>query len=243
MSTLIYPFLNPLLPLLLLTAFAYYFFSNKRRYVFLFSFVLFYFFSMSFPVRKLVQNREFQHLPLELSSLNYQDHYNIIVLGSGKNDDVRLSENLRLSQEVLSRLIEALKWCKRLPNFTLICSGPVGQGDKSQALLLKETAVMLGIDASRIQLLEDVHNTQSEAEQYVKFFNTETPIILCTSALHMTRAKAWFEHFGVRKIHPAPANYKAAQQPLTLQRFLPQWSSHKLWQSYLKERIGVLVIS
>jgi uncharacterized SAM-binding protein YcdF (DUF218 family) len=139
-------------------------------------------------------------------------------------------------------LVEAIKWCNRLPHFTLICSGPIGKGDKSQALLLKETAIALGVESQQIKLLEQVHNTKTEAEQYVQLFEKDTPLILCSSALHLNRAKAWFEYSGVRKIYPAPANFKAAQEPISLKSFLPQWSSYKLWQSYFKERIGLLLI-
>ncbi len=192
-------------------------------------------FSIPYPIHKLVQNREFSNLPLESAALNTNQHYHIMVLGTGKNNDPLLSENLRLSQEVLARFVEALKWCKRLPEYTLVCSGPLVRGDKSQAVLLKETAVMLGIPPQHIQLIDQGVNTKTEAAHYVQKFGKHNSLILCISALHMKRAKAWFYDLGLRNIYPAPSHYKAPHAAVALDSWIPSMSSFFTWQEYLKE--------
>jgi uncharacterized SAM-binding protein YcdF (DUF218 family) len=158
-----------------------------------------------------------------------------MVLGAGKNNDPLRSENLRLSQEVLARLFEAVKRCKRLPEYTLVCSSPLVRGDKSQAVLLKETAVMLGIPPQHIQLIDQGVNTKTEAAQYVQKFGKHNPLILCTSALHMKRAKVWFYYHGLRNIYPAPPHYKAPHTAFLLDSCIPNMSSFFTWQEYLKE--------
>ena len=200
--------------------------------------ILLIFFSLPYPIYRIVQFRKFVFDPLESKKLNNTKHYNILILGAGKNNDKLLTENLRLNQEVISRLVEGVKWCNRLPRFTLICSGPLIEGDKSQALLLKETAIELGVYYKFIEMIELGQNTKTEAEQYVKHYGINTPLILCTSALHMRRAKEWFAYNGVKNIFPAPSSFLCPHQPISWKLFLPAWSSFFNWQNYFKEVLG-----
>jgi uncharacterized SAM-binding protein YcdF (DUF218 family) len=218
------------------------FFLKKRSILNIVVCCIILFFSIPNPIYKLIQNREFTFILLDRAALNKNEHYNIIVLGAGKNNDQLLSENLRLSQEVLSRLIEGIKWSRQLPDFTLICSGPLVKGDKSQSLLLKETADMLGVDPKHIELIDQGYNTKTEAEQYTNKFDLKEPLILCTSALHMTRAKAWFEHYGVQRVYAAPSSYSAPHKPFSFNQWLPSWSSFFMWQTYLKELLGAYLV-
>lgn len=197
MSSIIFILLNPLVMLFFLLVLAHYFLPNNRKCVYRIGIALLVFFSIPYPIYKLVQAREFVFAPLHSQSVNKSEHYNIMVMGAGKNNDILLSENLRLTQEELSRLVEGIKWCRRLPHFTLICSGPLVKGDKSQSQLLKETAVILGVDSERIECIDQGFNTQTEAQQYTFKLDTLKPLIVCTSALHMARAKACFQHYGV----------------------------------------------
>lgn len=238
MSSFVFLLLNPLIMLLFFGVLAFYFLPKKRQATCSIVITLLIFFSILYIIYKLVQMREFAFAPLDSQSLNKSEHYNIMVLGAGKNNDILLSENLRLSQEVLSRLVEGIKWCRRLPHCTLICSGPLVKGDKSQALLLKETAVILGIDSNNIECIDQGFNTQTEAQQYTLKCDTTKPLIVCTSALHMARAKAWFQHYGVPDVYAAPSAYTASHEPSSLAQWMPSWSSFFKWQNYFKEILG-----
>ncbi len=242
-TSIVYFFLNPFTTALFILVLLNYF-SSKKRLIFnvVFAFIIMLF-SIPYPICKLVQAREFFFAPLDSQSLNKSEHYNIMVLGAGKNNDPQLSENLRLSQEVLSRLVEGIKWCRRLPHFTLICSGPLVKGDKSQAQLLKETAVMLGVDSNRIECVDQGFNTQTEAQQYTLKFDTTKPLIVCTSALHMSRAKVWFQHYGVTHVYAAPSSYSAPHEPSSVDQWMPSWSSFFKWQNYFKEVLGTLMVA
>lgn len=202
------------------------------------TFFLFYFFSIPYPIFRIAQQREFSYTTVSNMSLDTSKPIFIIALGSGKNDDIRLVENQRLSSEALSRLIEAIKWFKKLPRATLVCSGPIGIGDKSQATLMKETAVALGVDEVHIHSLEHVTNTKTEAEQFIKNHNPDAQLILCTSALHMPRAVRWFKHYGVQNIYPAPSSFTAPDQPMHWNHWLPSLRSFEKWQRYFKEVVG-----
>lgn len=222
---------------------AHYFLPNYRKNIYRIALALIMGFSIPYPIDKFVQTREFAFAPLDSQSLNRSEHYHIMVLGAGKNNDILLSENLRLTQEVLSRLVEGIKWCRRLPHFTLICSGPLVKGDKSQAQLLKETAIMLGIDSDNIECIDQGFNTQTEAQQHTLKFDTTKPLIVCTSALHMSRAKAWFQHYGVPHVYAAPYSYSAPHEPSSVDEWMPSWSSFFKWQNYFKEVLGTLMVA
>lgn len=199
-------------------------------------------FSIPWPIHSLVQQREFAYNPLNSDDLDSNLTVNIIVLGAGTNDDEQLENNLALSKEVLCRLVEGVKWCHSLPNATLICSGPKGDRKQSQADLLKRTALSLGVDNNRVYLIDQGYNTELEAKHYVDLIGADVPLILCTSALHMERAVALFKSSGVQKIYPAPAWYSAPHETRAWKLLIPNWSSFTMWQSYLKEVFGELLI-
>jgi uncharacterized SAM-binding protein YcdF (DUF218 family) len=213
-------------------------FSKKHKKALLLVTGLF-FFVMSIPIipKKLIQHREFLHAPQPLITDSLAT-YHIIVLGAGKNDDVRLEANQRMTTNATARLVEGVKWAHRLPNSLLIGSGPIVRGDISQAELMRQTSVLLGVEQSRIFVQEDVVNTATEARAYVEAFGTQTPLIVCTSALHIPRALKWFKYYGVETVHAAPAYYIAPAEPLRLKAFIPSWSSFGLWQQWGKEVVG-----
>lgn len=186
---------------------------------------------------KLIQLREFS-LPPQPVLKDKDAIYHIIVLGAGKNDDRQLKANQRLSRNAMARLVEGVKWMHQLPNAKLITSGPQFQGDLSQAELMKQTAVLLGVEATRIETQPEVFNTANEAKVYFTNHGTETPLIVCTSAIHLPRAVKWFAHYGVANIHPAPAYYHAPQKKLEFSDFMPSWQSFELWQNWIKESLG-----
>lgn len=208
--------------------------SQWSKFAFVLAFLVF---SNPWLVQQCIADFESMHLPPNPKTLEARA-YTILVLGSGKNDDRRLSTNQRLSETALARLVEGVKWARIFPEANLIGSGPVGQGDKSQARLMIETAAMLGIAPHRLYGQEDVHNTYTEALAYVRQFGTDTPLILCTSALHLPRAVRFFQAAGVKEIIPAPANFMAPQGPITYRQWIPSLKSFDLWQAYGKERIG-----
>ena len=130
-----------------------------------------------------------------------------------------------------------------MPKAKLITSGPTGKGDKSQAQLMKETAIGLGIGQERIFVQEAVTNTQTEAAAYVSVFGTDTPLIVCTSAIHMARAVAWFEAKGVKRIIAAPTDFLAPKSVAFQWRsLLPSLKNLDLWQQWGKEVLGKQLI-
>jgi uncharacterized SAM-binding protein YcdF (DUF218 family) len=190
----------------------------------------------------LVSNLERQYKQLQDNQIQkLPDSFNIIVLGAGHSDDMTLSPNNQLSQEVMGRLVEAVRIYKTAsgirhqasgnlllssdtfprkpetgslkpdaeyltPNAKLIMSGYKGRSEISQAEVLFRTGLILGIDSAAMEISDKPHNTITEAEEYVKKFGTERPLVVVTSASHMKRAVEIFQNKGITII-PAPCNF------------------------------------
>jgi uncharacterized SAM-binding protein YcdF (DUF218 family) len=131
-----------------------------------------------------------------------------------------------------------------LSHAKLITSGSKAFGDKSQAVLMKETAKALGVDNNKIVCFDQVRNTKSEAKTFAELIGKDKVLIICTSALHMPRAMAWFRKMGVRKLYAAPSNYQFHDSSrITWQEFLPSMKNLYLWQSFLKEKLGLMLVN
>ena len=229
--------LHPLFYLIILAWIIHVYGGRQRRRWWIVWGILAYAVSLPFIPQALVRSLEFKYPPTPEVEINRS--YHIMVLGAGKNDDERLSANQRLETVPLARLVEGVKWYHRVEEALLIGSGPQGRGDLSQAAIMRQTAIALGVSPDHTATLPHVKNTRTEAKAYVDVYGTDTPLILCTSAKHMPRAVAWFEKHGVKEVIPAPAHYLAPRMKrYTWRSFIPQMSNLNLWQSWAKEVVG-----
>jgi len=133
--------------------------------------------------------------------------YHILVLGGGHGFDSRLPANDLLSHTALGRLGEGIRLWRQLPNSKLVLSGFSGGGSTTQAEMLQQAAVLLGVDSSSTILQTEPGSTYEEAEVYAEKYGSSHPVILVTSAAHMPRALRMFRSFGIEPI-PSPTNYR-----------------------------------
>jgi uncharacterized SAM-binding protein YcdF (DUF218 family) len=156
----------------------------------------------------VINSLEDRYEPVSIESLNDKDSgYHIIVLGSGHGFDDRLPANSLLSANALGRLSEGIRLHHQLPNSKLVLSGYSSSGRTTQAEMLQQSAILLGVDPESTLIQPEPENTYREAEVYSGNFGNRYPVILVTSATHMPRAVMVFEYFGVDVI-PSPANYR-----------------------------------
>lgn len=162
-------------------------------------------------VPNLVLNSlEQQFEPILVSDLSSPDpelEYHIIVLGGGHGFDDRLPANSLLSLNALGRLNEGIRIQRQLPNSTLILSGYSTSDRPSQAEMLRNTALLLGVEMDRTMIQTEPGNTLEEARVYSERFSGDQQVILVTSAVHMPRSVMLFERFGIDVI-PSPTNYQ-----------------------------------
>jgi len=122
----------------------------------------------------------------------------------------------------------------------LVVSGYSGKSKLSQAEVLYNTALMLGIDSAALVKSERPSNTREEAEEYVKLFGTEETLVLVTSAIHMPRAVMTFERAGV-KVIPAPTNFLIKHGTVKNPwRWVPKAQNILIMEQAIHEYAGIL---
>src|SRR5580698_7326498 len=99
-------------------------------------------------------------VPARLAACRY-----IVVLGGGHGDVASLSATNKLSSSGLARLVEGVRLARLLPQARLIVSGPGVPGFPSHGAVLAQAAVSLGIDRSRILVIDDAHDTEDESQK------------------------------------------------------------------------------
>lgn len=151
----------------------------------------------------------------------------IMVMGSGHVLDDELPITSEISRSGLMRLVEGIRILRMYPNSKLILSGYANGSELSNARVMANIALSLGVSKSSIVLLETPKDTYEEARQAALYVKDKS-LVLVTSASHMPRAMMEFKDAGLDPI-PAPTNYLAhtnIQQP---------WEKYSLKAKYLEQ--------
>jgi uncharacterized SAM-binding protein YcdF (DUF218 family) len=206
--------INIIIVLGLLSALTYY--RKKVRWArgFLIAISCLFLATASSPIPNfLIGNLEKQYAPLiDLNSIAQGEAIDILVLGSGHTADPALPAIGQLSSAALERLTEGIRLYRELSQSRIILSGYGDESAVSQAEVLREAAISLGVEEDRVEMQKEPTTTSEEAEFYGQKFGTQRTLILVTSAAHMPRAKLLFERAGLEPI-PAPAGYQIKIDP------------------------------
>ena len=160
----------------------------------------------------LVNSLENRYLPLdsELFKVPAEEDkdIHILVLGGGHGYDDRLPANALLSSNARGRLHEGIRLHHQIPGSKLVLSGSTSSpGKLTQAEMLRDAALLLGVDENSIILQKEPVNTCQEAQKYAAAFKNRNDVILVTSAMHMPRAEKLFMDFGI-EVTPSATNYR-----------------------------------
>jgi uncharacterized SAM-binding protein YcdF (DUF218 family) len=240
------PLLDPLLHFYLAALIATLFYWRRRtklaKITAVYSVVWLLLVSASPLPKFLVEKKESRYAQLDAAKISglWQQPANVIVLGAGHSNAPGFTTADRLSEPALKRLLEGVRIKQQLPKAKLICSGYSSSGRQSQAEILAEMALQLGVAPQDTLLQPTAHNTEAEARAYSQRFSSTIPLILVTSALHMPRAVYWFRHYGFEPI-PAPTNHLVMPDP-GYEAFAFKPSTHKIEMSakLLHEYAGML---
>lgn len=177
--------------------------------------------------------RAAENLPRDVASCTA-----FVVLGGGHSDSPGLSRVNQLSTTSMSRLAEAVRLCRLLPNAKLIVSGH-HRPELSHAQVLAEAAESLGIAPARILRMDTPRDTEDEAHELAKLVG-HSPVGVVTSAWHMPRAIELCHAAGVNAV-PCPADFmlRPAEES---EAKLFVWNLEALEQSTkaIHERLGSL---
>jgi len=156
----------------------------------------------------LLDSLENRYEPIAVERLQDRDApYNILVHGGGHGFDDRLPANSLLSDQAMKRLSEGIRLYHQLPESRLVLSGYSSSGRTTQAGMLRNTALLLGIEKERMVMNTGPANTYEEVKDYAEKFGNDYPLIVVTSAAHMPRAIYLFEKAGIEAI-PSPAHFR-----------------------------------
>lgn len=185
----------------------------------------------------------------------------IVVLSGGATDDLELPVTERLNPDSALRVVEAVEIYRSLTASTAVAANagqPSAKEDANpevkprillsggptltpvpEAIPMRALAESLGVPTSAILMETRSDDTASEAKDVLPVVGHE-PFILVTSAFHMPRAMALFQHLGMRPI-PAPTAYlgRRSTGPF-LMRIIPSARALVDSETAWHERLGMV---
>lgn len=166
----------------------------------------------------------------------------IVVLGGGVRDKTDVPPNTQLGASSLARLVEGVRLYQLLKEqqiaAKLVLSGGRVFGSPSDAGVMRNTAVILGVDPKDIILESGSKDTYEEAI-YLKKTLKDQPFLLVTSAFHMPRSMALFQAQGMRPI-AAPTQFLAKQNQFSIVHYFPNGLAITQADIALHEYIGIV---
>ncbi len=200
--------------------------------------ILFVFGTNCFP-RYLLSQLESRYQALAIAPT---DVTAIVVLGGGLGGKKEYPANTHLNSASLARLVEAVRLYRQLEQkgiaVKLILSGGRVFRAESEAGVLKNTAVDLGVNPQQIILENGSVDTYHEA-LYLKSIVAQQKFILVTSATHMPRAMALFKKQGMQPI-PAPTQFLAHRWRSAWKRYIPSSTNLVYTDIALHEYLGMV---
>jgi len=139
-------------------------------------------------------------LPPPLTACRY-----VGVLGGGHDDGDDWPALSRLSPSARARLTEGIRLLRLLPAARLVVSGPSDNGGPTHAQILADSAVSLGVERTRILMIDDARDTKEEAAR-LRARLGDAPVAVVTSAWHLPRAMALCAAQGLHTL-PCPTDY------------------------------------
>ena len=144
----------------------------------------------------------------------------VVVLSGGHTPDVQLPITGQLSEASLVRLVEGIRIHRKLPKSKLILSGGSVISAITEAKVMADVAIALGVDYKDLVLESESKDTKDQARLIYKIVG-DSRFILVTSASHMPRSMALFQKKGMHPI-PAPIGHIVKKrQKITPSMFFP----------------------
>lgn len=242
LTKIIAEMLSPLVLFFQLVAVACVFLYFKKekiaKGIFIFAFILIWFFSTEL-------GQDFLAKPLENSNpivnpLDYPNIKTVVVMGNGVAFPSNRPANAKLTAIAVMRLVEGVRVYNLTQADKIFFTGRnFADSSMSIAALMKQTAVDLGIDESKIITIDNSRNTRDEARYLSEHLKGDS-IFLVTSAAHLKRAKINFENAGIFVV-PMPTDFQSVEKSkISLSYFLPNHNSLVNSEKSLHEYRGLL---
>jgi len=144
----------------------------------------------------------------------------VVVLSGGHTPDDQLPITGQLSDASLVRLVEGVQIHRKLPKSKLVLSGGGVFSAVTEAKVMMDVAIALGMNAKDLVLESESKDTKDQARLIHKIVG-DSRFILVTSASHMPRSMVLFLKKGMHPI-PAPIGHKVIKRKkITPSMFFP----------------------
>ncbi len=166
----------------------------------------------------------------------------VVVLGGGYRYRVDGPVTSELTPASIVRLNEGIRIHRALDDSVLIVSGAaVGQpGSTGEAMA--ELATAMGVPKSEILIADSPRDTAEEARAVHKLTEPDDPILVVTSASHMTRSLKLFERNGIDAI-AAPTHHLTTTTSLRIGNLWPSAANVRRVERAVYEYTALLWIS
>jgi len=163
----------------------------------------------------------------------------VVILGSGHVSDPDLPKTAQIGGSSLFRLVEGVRIYGALPGSKLVICGGVIPDPVTNARVVGDVALQIGVPARDIIVEEQPSDTVEEARVLQGLLGGR-PFVLVTSAAHMKRAVAVFQRFGMHPL-PAPTDFIIKNKPGgAVESWLPGcgnlWISQRVIYEWLGEK-------
>lgn len=199
--------------------------------------LLLYLFGNSFIAGSLLKPLELNHPPLNEPAthpvvVESEGNPVIVVLASGHYTTPNFPITSQMGQSSWYRMAEGLRIHHALPGSELIFMGGLNHEGKSTGEIQLQLLEEIGFKIDDIHLIPDASNTEQEAVSVARYLfgQGERPLILVTSARHMTRSMLLFRKTGLDPI-PAPTRHSVMGPPKKLSSYVT-WSPGALRDSH-----------
>ncbi len=188
------------------------------------------------PSDYVAENLETRY-PAVLEMDRYKDFRWIVVLGGGHRAQNNFPLSSRMSDDSLYRLVEGIRLHRQIPGSRLVIAGGELFNSVSSARVGADLVLALGVEPQAIAIEERPRDTEEEALRIRKTVG-DTPFLLVTSAIHMSRAMFYFERMGMHPI-PAPTQHRVqAQVGAHPSKFFPSVEKISVANAVVYEMLG-----
>jgi len=168
----------------------------------------------------------------------------IVVLGAGAYDPWGLRTEAELAGPAYSRCYNGIRvFNKSGADLLTFCGGRSSESAESEAEVMKEMALYMGVSGAKILVETRSNNTMQNAAYLAELLppGKERRIGLVTSATHMLRSEKVFKkQFSEDTIIPVPVNYTCGPLLCGLNTFIPSVKALDESTVALYEWIGTL---
>ena len=165
----------------------------------------------------------------------------VVVLGSGYRPRAGLPITAEVDAIGMVRLAEGIRLLRQLPGAQLVLSGgPVG-GEPPVAQGYARAAAALGVSAEAVIVIDTPRDTVEEIRA-IRARAGDAPVLLVTSAAHMSRALAYAARAGVRAVAAPTGNLADPESRAHTWIPVPSGTALRRTETALHEYLGLLAL-